>query len=248
MKSSLMILIFFLLLISIAYSAVVEVGITETLEGNISSLNYDSSSNIVKFSVEFYNTGSIPYKARIKTEVFNESEMIFSGWGQETEFMSGDKKVSYIYWYASNIGDYSAKLKVYFGNDIKEYKNFDIIVKGHKEPEDNFEIRDLRTYDDYIVFDLYSKKYAENIVVIPKGYTPGWIFEQAVIDAIPKARSKLVVLKYQPTIWRPSNISLEIVSNKGMYHTEERVEMSKGEDLIGLLLYVMDSLRIAFFK
>ena len=248
MKKALLIMACFLLLVGVVYSAIVEVGIIETLEGNISSLNYDSSSNIVKFSIEFYNTGSIPFNARIKTEIFNESEIIFSGWGRGMEFMSGDKKASDIYWYADNGGDYFAKLKVYFGNDVKEYKKFAFSVSDSVESEDVFEIRNLRTYDDHIVFEVYSREDAKNVIVIPKQYTPGWIFEQAEIDNISGNSSEFVVLNYYPTIWRPSNISLEIVSDKGKYHTEETVEMSKGEGLIGLLFYVMDSLRIAFFK
>jgi len=211
-------------------------------------LNYDSSSNIVKFSIEFYNTGSIPFNARIKTEILNESDIIFSAWGREMEFMSGDKKVSDIYWYASNAEDYFAKLKVYFGNDVKEYKSFPFSVKDIVEAEDVFEIRNLRTYDDHIVFDISSRKDVENVIVIPKQHTPGWIFEQVEIDKIAGNSSEFVVLNYLPTIWRSSNISLEIVSDKGKYRTEKIVEMSKGEGLIGLLFYAVDSLRIAFLK
>jgi hypothetical protein len=248
MRKAFLILIYFLFLTGVAYSAVVEVGIIETLEGNISSIIYDSSSNIAKFSIEFYNTGSIPYKARIKIEIFNNSERVFSGWSQEREFMSGDKKISNIYWYTNDIGEYFAKIKVYFGNDVKEYKKFGFSISKSVEAEDVFEIKNLRTYDNYIIFDIQSREDVENVIVIPKQYTAGWIFEQVEIKEMPGNSSKLVILNYYPSIWRPSNVNLEIVSDKGKYYTEKTVEMSKGEDFIGLLYYIVDTLRIAFFK
>jgi hypothetical protein len=248
MKRTVLILFCFLIIVRIAYSAIVEVGIAETLEGNISSITYDNTSNIAKISVEFYNTGSVPFKARIKAEIFNESDMLFSGWGKEEDFMSGDKKVSDIYWYTNNIGDYFAKIKVYFGNDVVEYKRFGFSITKSVEPEDVFEIKNLRTYDDHIIFDLDSRKEAENVIVIPTKYTPGWIFEQAEVGNISGNSSKLVVMKYYPTIWKPSNTTLAIVSDKGTYYTEETVEMSKNEGLVGLFYFIVDSLRMAFMK
>jgi hypothetical protein len=248
MKRILLISVCFLFLMGVAYSAVLDVGVAETLEGNVSSLIYDSSSNLVKFSIEFYNTGSVPYKARVRTEIFNDSEMLFSGWSQEKEFMSGDKKVFDIYWYTAEKGNYLAKVKVYFGNDVKEYKKFGFSIDNIVESEDVFGIKNFRTYNDYIIFDLESSKDAENVTIIPDRYTLGWIFEQKVISKIPANTSKLVVLNYYPTVWQPSNITLDIVSDKGKYYTGETVEMSKKEGLTGLFYYVMDSLRMAFSK
>jgi hypothetical protein len=248
MRSAILTSICFLLLVNIAYSALVEVGIAEVLEGNISSINYDVTSNLVKFSFEFYNTGSIAYNSRIKLEVYNDTDLLFIGWGPELEFMSGEKKVSDIYWYANNIGDYSAKLKVYFGNEIKEYKKFDVPVSEYIEPEDVFEIRNMRTYDDHIIFDVYSVEDAENVVVIPKQYTPGWIFEEAEIDSIASNSSGMVVLNYYPTVWKPSNVTIQVVSDQGAYYTEERAEMVKEEGLLGLVYSLIDNLRIALFK
>jgi len=248
MRKIFLILICFLFLIGIAYSAVLEVGVAEILDGNISSINYDASSNVVRFSIEFYNIGSIPYKARIKTEIFDNSDLIFSGWSQEKDFMPGDKKTFDTYWYSNCIGDYFAKLKVYFGNEIKEYKKFGFSVSEYVTPKDVFDIKYLRTYDNYIIFDVKSKEDVNNLRVIPNEYTSGWIFEQKEIGNIYGNRSKLVVLNYYPTLWKPSNVSLILVSGEGNYYTEKRVEMMKVGGLTGLFYYVIDSLRMAFFK
>jgi hypothetical protein len=248
MKKTLLILVCLLFLMGVAYSAVLDVGIVETLEGNISSIIYDASSNIIKLSTEFYNTGSVPYKARIKTEIFNESEMLFSGWGQENVLMSGDKKISDVYWYTNKTGDYFAKIKVYFGDKINEYKKFGFSVTSSVEAEDVFEIQNLRTYENYIIFDIKSMEDAQNVIVIPDQYTLGWVFEQVEIDEITGNSSKIVVLNYYPTVWKPSNVTLAITSDKGKYYTEKRVELTKHDGLAGLFYYIIDSLRIALFK
>jgi len=246
-KIFLICIICFLILIVVVRSQIIEVSIVEELKGKISSINYDNSSNIVKFSIEFYNTGSVPYKARIKTEIFNDNKLIFNGWSQEKDFLPGDKKIFDIYWYTNYTREYFVKLKAYFGNEIKGYKKFGFLVSDSIVPENVFEIKDLRTYENHIIFDVYSKEDAENIIIMPNNYVYGWIFEQKKIDEISKDDSKLVILNYYPTLWTPSNISLSIVSDSGRYYTEKTVEMKKNEGLTGLIFYIIDSMRIAFF-
>ena len=248
MRRALVAMMCFLIFANIASAAVLEVGVKENLETELISLTFDNSSNEVKFSTEFYNTGSVPYKARIKNEVFNGEELVFSGWSQEEDMMPGDKKTFSMYWYAGSAGDYSSKIKVYFGDEIKEYKKVDVLVMNYVEPEDVFEVSNFRTYDDYALFDVTSRVDAENVVVVPNDYIPGWIFEQAEIGNISQNSSKLAVIKYKPSLWVPSNISLEIMSDNGKYYSEKTAEMKKEEGLAGLFYYVVDSLRISFSK
>jgi hypothetical protein len=249
MKKIVLILIICLLfLIRIAYSSLIEVGINETIKGNVSSITYDNNSNIVKFSIEFYNTGSVGYKDRIKIEIFDNEDLIFSGWSQEKDLMPGERKSFDIYWYNNKTGKYFAKLKSYFGNEILEYKEFEFSIGRSTKPEDNFEIKNFRTYDNFIIFDVDSKEDSHDVVIIPQQYTSGWIFEQKEIGNLTKNGSKLVVMNYYPSLWTPSNVSLAIVSDGGKYYTEGTLEMKKNEGLTGAFFYVVDRLRIAFFS
>jgi hypothetical protein len=88
----------------------------------------------------------------------------------------------------------------------------------------------------------------ENVIIMPKQYKYGWIFEQKKIDNITKDSSKLVILPYYPTLWMPTDVTLAIASDNGKYYTEKTVKMEKNEGLAGLFYYIIDSLRIAFFK
>lgn len=246
MKKALLILFCSLLLIQAAHAALIEIGITEILDGDISSINYDNSSNVVDLLIEFYNTGSVPYKARIKAEIFNGDDMIFSGWAKENELMPGDKKISNIYWYSGDVGEYFAKLKVYFGNEVKEYKKFSFEVDESVVSEDVFDIENFRTYDDHIIFDVRSTEDVEDVIIIPSNYVSGWIFEQEKIGNMTENSSKLVVLDYYPTLWISSSIDLLVVSDNGRYYTEKTIELKKNEGLTWLFYYLIDSLRIAF--
>ncbi len=248
MKILIICIICFLILIGVVHSSIIEVGIMEEVKGKISSISYDNSTNIMKFLIEFYNTGSVPYKARIKSEIFKEDKLIFSGWTQENELMPGNKKLSDIYWFTNYTGEYFVKLKAYFGNEIKKYKKFGISINKSILSENVFEIKNLRTYDKYIIFDVQSKEDVENVIIMPNNYVSGWIFEQKKIDNITKDGSKLVLIPYYSTLWKPTNITLAIASNNGKYYTEKTIEMKKSEGLIGFFYYIIDGLRIAFFK
>ena len=169
-------------------------------------------------------------------------------WQITGHFMPGDKKNFDIYWYANDIGEYFAKLKVYYGNEIREYKKFEFLISNSIESEDIFEIKDLRTYDNYIIFDVKSKEEVKDVIITPNRYTSGWIFEQKKIDKINKDGSKLVILPYYPTLWTPANVTLAIASNNGKYYSEKTIEMKKNEGLVWLFFYIVDGLRISFFK
>ncbi|MFH0929010.1 MAG: hypothetical protein V1818_01485 [Candidatus Aenigmatarchaeota archaeon] len=248
MRNSLFIVGCFLLLICTAYAASVEVGISEVMEGKLISLSHDNATNIVKFSAEFYNTGSVPYKTRMKTEIIKGDETVFNGWSDEKDFMPGDKRMFETYWHATTSGAYSVKLKAYFGNEIKEYKKVDFVVGSVADSEDVFAIENFRTYDDYVLFDVVSNEDVENVIIMPSGYTAGWIFEQKTIDNLTKNSSKYVMIKYKPTLWSRSAVKMSIVSDDGKYYTEESLEMKKLEGLTGLYFYITDSIKYALFK
>ena len=247
-KVALIFIVCSLLLTSLAYSASVEIEVSEVLEGKLIAVSYDNTTNLINISTEFYNTGSIPYNARVETQILKDDEIVFSGWSQEKEFMPGDKHSFYNYWYADSPGDYSLKLKIYFGNEIKEYKKVDFIVSKIKDSEDIFEITKFRTYDDFVIFDIKSKENANNVVIIPSGYTTSWIFEQKVIEDLAANVSKTVLINYYPGPWMPSSLELSVISDKGKYYSADSLEMNKIEGLTGLYFYVTDMIRYAFFK
>ena len=241
-KLFLICLVCFFIFVNIVYSTLVEVDIAETLDGNIVSLLYDNSSNIVKFTTEFYNTGSIGYKARLKFEIFEGNKMVFSSWSKEQVMMPGDKQVFENYWYGEG-GVYSVKLKAYLGNEIKQYKKFEVSINTDIESESVFKIKNFRTYDDFVIFDVQSDRDVENVVVMPSKYKYGWIIEQEEIDFIKGNTSKTVKIKYYPTVWSTSDIKMIVVSDEGKYFSEQCLVMEKYGGMTGFFYMLLDNFK-----
>lgn len=235
--------VYLFLFTKIALSTAIGVGILETLEGTTISIAYDNSTNIVLFSTEFYNSGSVGYKARMKIDVYDKGGKIFTGWSKEEEMVPGIKKMFDIYWFGG-AGKYSAKLESYFANEKTEYREFDFNINKQLSSKDVFEIHDLRTHDNYLVFDLKSSQDAQDVVIISSGYIAGWIFEQRKIENIKANISRTVSLNYYPSLWRPSTINISVVSNGGKYYTEEMVKLEKIDGLSGMFYSIIDFFRL----
>jgi hypothetical protein len=246
MKKSLIIALCFLLFIGIVYASDIGVSVAETLEGEITSLLFDNRNNIIKFLPEFLNSGSIAYSGRIRIDVLKDSELISTIWSEEEAFMPGDRKNFEMYWFSDSKGVFSFKTRVYFGNEIKEYRESVFEVAESVSPEDVFKVKEFRTYDDFIVFDIYSDKDVENLIIIPYRYTPGWIFEQKKIDSMKSNETRTIRVSYKPSVWGSKEVKLLIVSNDGEYSKEEIFTLEKKTGLEGFFYYIIDSLKLFF--
>ncbi|MEM7814689.1 MAG: hypothetical protein QXK48_03930 [Candidatus Aenigmatarchaeota archaeon] len=240
-----LVFIFFLILFFtlVANSAIVEVNVPKSLEGNISSFSYDPSTDILKFQIEFYNTGSVSYKTRIRLDILNGSRIVFTGWSKENTLMPGDRKNFEIYWYTNSTGKFHARIRSYFGNEIFE-KNFEIEKKNSYSPEDIFEIKNFRTYEDFIVFDIKAKNNVSDIVILPSEFPPGWIFEQKKINFLGENEERTVAISYYPTVWTEEKINLIVASDGGKYKSEESFEMKKESGIFWFVYYFMDKLKL----
>lgn len=233
-----------LILTKLSLSALIDVDISEDIKSKIIYENNSVSFDVVNFSTEFYNIGSIPYSARTRIFVYNDSKLIFNGWSQEKDLMPGDKKTFNIYWYANSLGRYESKLRFYFGNEIIENEKKEFQVNETLIPEDVFEIYNFRTYDNYVIFDIKSKKDVKNVIIIPSKYISGWIFEQKTIESIKKDSIKTLKINYYPTLWKPTTLKLSIVAENGKYYSEKDLEMKKEEGIIGMIYSILDSLKV----
>jgi hypothetical protein len=233
----------FILLASIAYSSSIEVGVREMLKGSALSILYDNTTSAVKFSTEFYNTGSVGYKARMRLHIFYNESLIFEGWSQEKELSPGDKDDYIIYWNSETPGTYSAEIRAYYGNEVTDYKKFDFTAGSAAAMGDDFEISQFRTYDDHLVMDVKSKANS-SLVVLPSDYTNGWIFEQKDMGVIGENATKTISINYVPTMWSPSNVNIIAMSKDGKYCSEKTFEMKKEQGLTGMFFSLIDSIKL----
>jgi hypothetical protein len=246
-KLGLLIVLCILITAKLVVSTSIEVEINEDIKGEIIHEYQNVSFNVVRFEAEFYNTGSIPYSARARVFVYDENKSVFSGWSQENVLMPGEKKTFYIYWYASSPGEYNSILRFYFGNEMVENEKKVFQVSESLNPEDVFEIKNFRTYDNSVVFDVISKKDVSEAVVIPYGYVPGWIFEQGIVENIKEGLIKTVTINYYPTVWKPADLKLSIIAENGKYFSEKTMKMEKEEGLAKLFYNILDNLKLLLF-
>src|SRR4030042_3575856 len=143
----------FMLLVNCANSSVIEVGMSKDLKCNISSFSYDHKLNMIKFDVEVYNTGTVGYLSRVKVDVFDKTVDIFTGWGMKNTLMPGDRKNSEIYWYSNSTGNFTARVRIYYEDEILE-KEFDIEKNTSSVSDSIFEIKNFRVYDAFVVLDI----------------------------------------------------------------------------------------------
>lgn len=232
-----------ILLSTAVFSSSIEVGVREVLKGSVLSITYDNSASTVRFSTEFYNTGSVGYSARLRLRVVQESAIVFEGWSQKKDMGPGDKQNFVIFWNNNASGNYTADIRAYYGNEIADYKDFDFSVKGTNS-QDAFEMTGMRTYDDHIMLDITGKSNA-SVVIIPTDYTNGWIFEQAKLD-IAENQSRTVMIRYVPTLWSPSTVKIVAASTDGKLYSEKTFGMEKDSSLVGMINSLIDSVKLYF--
>lgn len=257
MKFALPLAILFLLIVMtiVVNAQVVEIKVIQVLRGRISSIFYDSTvDTVLKVTTEFYNIGSAGYRTRIRMDVFdesfNESEsdlatdgLLYRGWSKELSMVPGLHENFHIYWYPFNVsGNFTANIRAYYGDEILESDEIQFEVKDVPIPEDVFEIKRFRTYDNYIKFDLKASESANNVIIIPSGYPMGWIVEQTKIESIDRNDVKRVVIPYEPSLWESTEITMNIVTEDGKYFTSKFFALEKETSLLEYIHYITDGI------
>jgi hypothetical protein len=73
---------------------------------------------------------------------------------------------------------------------------------------------------------------------MPSNYPLGWFFEQKYIEKLKKNEKMVMEVNYEPTIWKPSEVSLTIASVDDKYYTIESFKMNR-EGRFSQFLYDM---------
>jgi hypothetical protein len=228
----------------IAAAILIGISIKMEVQGNVTAVFYSTSNGVFKMTPEFYNTGSVAYKARARLEIINATDVIFTGWSKEEVLAPGDRKTFEIYWYSPNVGKFNTSLRMYYGREVADYATSQIEIKNTQATKDIFKIENFKTYDDYIRFDIKTNQSLNNILIIPSGYITNWVFEQRRIEKIDKYRRTEVVIPYEPTVWIPSQVTIEIVTEDGKYYASRSFELQREVGVWKYVGPVIDKIRL----
>jgi hypothetical protein len=240
MKRILIIILFLFLIAGTANAIEIKVNISEVL--NVTAYSFsDLTNNIFKGTYELYNTGSLGYKARIRIDILKEEHTLFTGWSDEKALMAGEMKTFEVYWYTAELGNYSIRTRIYYGNEIRDLNETKIEIKNVIPAKDVFQIKNFRTYDKSIKFTLISNQSLSDVIIIPTNYPTSWIFEQKKIN-LEANRRKIVVLPYDGLFYsRP--VTIMIFTEDGRYATTKTFQMEKEVGLMKYIHFLIDNLR-----
>ena len=232
-------------LIPIVTAQILHVDIDEILNVEISAISYPKiTNNVFKVTAEIFNTGSAGYNSRLRLDVFNQSYLLYTGWGSEEPLLPGIRTISDIYLYEPNTtGKFTGRLRIYYANEINETE-IDFEVKDLPLTQDIFEISDFRVYDDYIKFSLRSPKTVNNVIALVSDYPMGWIFEQTKIEKLDQGDKISVTIPYQPSLWSESEIKLSIVTEDAEHYSNKSFTLVKEK---GMWIYInqfLDGIRV----
>jgi len=224
------------------FAQTIRVGVKMELKGNITAFSYNASNGILAINSEFYNSGSVPYRARARLDIVNSSDIIFTGWSKEELLMPGERKNFELFYYTDeSLENITAIVRIYYGFEVAERK-IELKLENLKTPEDIFQIKNFRTYDSYVKFQLRSNKPLRNVLVIPRNYMMGWAFEEKRIENLEANKNVEIVLPYEAPVWLPQNITIDIVTEDGNYHSAAQFLLQKEAGIMKYIHYLTDKL------
>jgi len=253
MKKLIFPLVIMVILSCLVRAQEVKVNVEDFLETEILSFKYSSelvSNEVFKVGFELMNSGSLDYRARVRLNIMDDTDLYYTGWSEEVPLWPGQSEYFELYWYPVNItGNLTGKIRIYHANEIKEIEPFKFEIKGITTPKKDIQITGLRTYEDRVEVSIRSNLELKDIIIIPSDYPYGWIFEQSKIDSIDENQEKRVELKYEPTIWKPTEVVIHVFTEDGEQYTSKSFLMEREELFATVISYFIKIFKtLSFFS
>jgi len=220
-------------------SFLISVNIPGAVDGHIIPL-IRYKDGVVTFTSDLSNSGSISYTARARIDIFNDSEIIFTGWTKAATVVPGSSKAFDLYWIPEK-GEYTARFRIYAANEIFE-TNRTFEINQTPEPEYIFEFYDFRSYDDFMRLDIRTTKKVADIIIFPHSIPLGWIVEQKRIDVLDYEQE--VIIPYTTDLFKEGDpIILAAITEDGKYFGEQEFVIQKEKGFSRFLNWIYDWLK-----
>ena len=241
MKRILFLFILLTAIILFSFTAIgiiqVSVSVDSNIDGYIPFSEIPSLVNNTyqKFTVVWGNTGSVSCKLRIRSDIYKKSKnrtiLLYSAWSKEVPSEPGTEYTLNSYWYPEEAGNFTVRTKIYYCNLIIDGPagNFTVIKENISTNKTKILDIKISTNKSIVEFDVTPRDDIDNILITPKSYPMGWIFESREIDHINKGETKNVRINYEPSIWKRRNITFMLVSKDNSIIMEKTIELKEGE-------------------
>jgi len=212
--------------LSFTYAVKVEILVLEKLSGKLVFSNYTAENSVVNATAEFYNDGSVPYKARLRLEISGERNS--SVWSDERIMMPGERENFMLRWFLKNsTPNVTARLRVYYAGEILNDR--ETALETASTASGTLEISNVRTFEDRIEFDVSNA--TGGITATAIKYPASWVFEESTITKPGKA-----VIPYIAPVWSPETITIAAFSQDGSSYAERTAKLEKPGMFIEFLL------------
>ena len=235
------VLIIVLFLIPLVLAGSVKIGVKMSIKGNISAVFYNVSNGFLTVNQEFFNSGSVAYKTRIRLDVLNSTDVMFTGWSKEETIMPGERKNFEIDWYTPKTENVVVRLIAYYGKEMTQ-REMKLKIENNQTSEDVIQIKNFRTYDDSVKFQIRSTTPLSNVIIIPENYMMGWVFEQKKIENLNANKNIEVTIPYEPSVWLTHDLNIAAVTEDGRYYSIFLFNLKKEEGFQKYTNYILDKI------
>jgi hypothetical protein len=208
-----------------ALSIAMDVG--EQLNADLKTINTSLDNGLYWTSVEFYNSGSIGYRATARLDIFSGETKVFTSWSDTREMAPGKKEYFSLYGYVNQTGNYSLRLRIYFANEILE--------KWHPASQWNviprqsmFMVRNVFSGKDFVDLEIQADRDI-NAVILPADYPQGWVFQSSEISLKENQTLKQRVF-YTSDMPLVKNATIIVSSKDGNYVTTSSFRMMPDDE------------------
>ena len=215
----------------------VNVQVEKNFSGEFKDITNLSEGGLRKFSFEFFNSGSLPYRAIARLDIFEGRNIVSTSWSDYKILNPGERANFELFGYLDHSGNFTPRLRVYFANEIDEkWQPAERFEKSY-EPSDIFKIANAVSGKDYVAFDLLSPE-SSDIIILASDYLPGWIFHQASSKLSANVSSRQKVY-YEADFFANSRLKINIFSSDGKALSSQYIEVNTEE---GSLSNIIESL------
>lgn len=230
MKRAFWFFLFALFLLPLAFASSVNVNIKSVVSSEVKE-THNTASGLLSSEPELYNSGSIPYSARLRMAVYNGSEEIFSGWSKKENIMPGERKNFMVHAYVNASGTFLAKITGHYANDAFGLMDYNYTVESHTAPSRRITLSNPRVYGDRITLSVMPEEDETGIILLPTGYPKTWIFEEKEIPRISAGKPVRVSIPYDADIFLEKPASMIALSKDGRAFGEIDFVMKREEGI-----------------
>lgn len=234
MDMKLWILLFVILLFTAAHAIRVKVRVPPVIRGDMLVFNY-TSGRTQSFYMLWENTGSVGCRARARVEFYNASQLAYVGWSEEVALWPGASGHLHLHTRLP-AGNYTFRLYLHHCYETFSLGSYTIraLTLHPNVSLTTIDIREVKVGEEWIEAKLRAKLDVEVIAVV-SNYPAGWIFESAR-RVLPHNKSVSLRLGYEPSIWRESPVTLEVVSVDGRHLATKHFVLRREVNLLHRLL------------